>query len=432
MRRRGPRATGCAGGRGRGDWQVHPDNHAGTSYRHEARDPGTDYAYGVVSYVGSEESGWSTAAEVTTPALPVPSGVVATATATAVTVTWDAVPVADAYQVWRQEMADGTSRVDVVRGTEHVDRAVSLGVEYRYQVRTLLERAGGDLTSTASLEVAATPELAAPAGLTATAESSSVIALAWEASEGAASYEFQWKESGAADWNPAADTGTGTSHRHTRRDAETEYAYQVRAASGTHRSGWSGKASARTLAEAAPAAPAGVAAEADSPFAVTVSWDAVEDADSYTVRGQKVGAGTWETMAASGTSASDGDLAPETSYRYQVQSVRGALRSDWSAEVEATTGEFTAPTEFSATAMDSTSMELTWEASPGTDLEYRVRWRVPGGNWTTRRVMDTSYTVTGLEADTLYDFRIVGYRRTGSRSWHRTDAVDIEARTGTQ
>ena len=173
-------------------------------------------------------------------------------------------------------------------------------------------------------------------------------------------------------------------------------------------------------------------AEADSPFAVTVAWVAVDDADSYTVRRQEVGASTWETMAASEESLADTDLAPETSYRYQVQSVRGALRSGWSAEVTATTDEFSAPTEFTATAEGSTSMELTWEASPGTGLEYRVRWREPGGSWTTRRVSDTSYTVTGLTADTLYDFRVVAYKRSDSGTWHRSDAVEIDARTATE
>ena len=365
------------------------------------------------------------------PVLPAPSGVEATATATAVTVTWDAVPVADAYQMWRQEMAGGTSQVNVVRGTEYEDAGVSLGVEYRYQLRTLLERTSGDLTSAPSPTVTATPALAAPAALTAAAESSSVIALAWEASVGAASYEFQWKQSGGA-WSAAVDAGDGTGYRHTGRDANTEYAYQVRAVNGTHRSGWSEEVSARTGVETAPAVPTGLTAEADSPFAVTVEWDAVEGADSYALQRRKAGAGTWEEMTAAENSLADTDLAPETTYRYRVQSVRGALRSGWSGEEPVTTDEFTAPTEFTATAEGSSSMELTWEASPGSGLEYRVRWREPGESWTTKRVTDTSYTATGLTADTLYDFRIVAYRRAGSREWHRTDAVDIEARTGTE
>ena len=128
---------------GRGAWEVDPDDYLVTEYRHDDRDPNTDYSYEVLSYVGTDESGWSDTAEVTTPVLPAPSGVEAAATATAVTVTWDAVEVADAYQVWRQEMAGGTSQVNEVRGTEYEDTGVSLGVEYRYRVLTLLERTGG-------------------------------------------------------------------------------------------------------------------------------------------------------------------------------------------------------------------------------------------------------------------------------------------------
>ena len=353
---------------------------------------------------------------------------------------WDAVAVAEGYDLER--LPAGAARPERVPlrdgATTHDDTGLLAEVEYRYMVRSVVVREGVDYVSRWSEPVAVTPMLVPPTGLAATAVSASAIDLSWEASEGAASYEFQWKTAGAADWNAEADAGTGTSYQHTGREADTEYAYQVRAASGTDRSGWSGEASARTPAvsapppTSAPPAPTGVTAEADSPFAVTVAWTAVADADSYTVRRQKVGESTWETMAASGESLADTDLAPETSYRYQVQSVRGALRSDWSSELTATTDEFTAPTEFTATAEGSTSMELTWEASPGTGLEYRVRWREPGGSWTTQRVSDTSYTVTRLTADTLYDFRIVAYKRAGSRGWHRTDAVDIEARTGTE
>ena len=414
-------------------------------YAHdEGLRPGTEYSYQVraVRESGGETaySEWRGTSE-TTNVLPVPGNLMAMeSSATSVRLSWDAVAVAEGYDLER--MRAGAARPDLVPlrdgATTHNDTGLRAEVEYQYMVRSVVVREGVDHVSRWSELVAVTPMLVPPTGLAATAVSASTIDLSWEASEGAASYEFQWKTAGAADWNAEADAGTGTSYQHTGREADTEYEYQVRAASGTHRSGWSGEASARTPAASAPpppsapAVPTGVTAEADSPFAVTVAWVAVADADSYTVRRQKVGESTWDTMAASGESLADTDLAPETSYRYQVQSVRAALRSDWSAELTATTDEFTAPTEFTATAEGSTSMELTWEASPGTGLEYRVRWREPGGSWTTQRVSDTSYTVTRLTADTLYDFRIVAYKRAGSRGWHRTDAVDIEARTGTE
>ena len=410
---------------------------ADRTYPHEGRTPGSAVRYRVralrTAGGATAMSGWAEASE--TMSLPLaPANLTAEVeSATSVRLSWDAVEGAARYDLGRRDTAGPTrSKVVEVLETSYLDTGLTPGQAYVYDVMSVVVVAGREYASQWSGTVSVTPVLPVPTGVAATAESSSVIALTWEASEGAASYEFQWKTAGAADWNAEADAGTGTSHRHTGREADTEYAYQVRAASGTHRSGWSGEASARTPAPAAPAVPTGVTAEADSPFAVTVAWVAVADADSYTVRRQKVGESTWETMAASGESLADTDLAPETSYRYQVQSVRGALRSDWSSELTATTDEFTAPTEFTATAEGSTSMELTWEASPGTGLEYRVRWREPGGSWTTQRVSDTSYTVTRLTADTLYDFRIVAYKRAGSRGWHRTDAVDIEARTGTE
>ena len=45
------------------------------------------------------------------------------------------------------------------------------------------------------------------------------------------------------------------------------------------------------------------------------------------------------------------------------------------------------------------------------------------------RLTATAHTVTDLNADTVYQFRVVAYRRAADGDWHRTTAVNTEART---
>ena len=123
-------------------------------------------------------------------------------------------------------------------------------------------------------------------------------------------------------------------------------------------------------------------------------------------------------------------MAPGTAYAYEVRSVRGSDSSAWTAPKPVTTDAFTAPENFTATVTSASEVELTWDPSPGTELEYRVRWRVRGESWApAERLTATTHTVTGLLADTDYQFRVVAYRRAADGDWHRTTAVNTEART---
>jgi len=135
------------------------------------------------------------------------------------------------------------------------------------------------------------------------------------------------------------------------------------------------------------------------------------------------GTGTWTTASSSVTDVSYAviGLTAATSYDFQVTAVNAAGAGTPSASVSTTTtasppGQVTGLTAGTATA---SSVPLTWTA-PGTGgavATYTVQYRLSGGaTWTTASssVTGVSYTVTGLNSSTAYDFQVIAVNAAGS------------------
>ena len=88
-----------------------------------------------------------------------------------------------------------------------------------------------------------------------------------------------------------------------------------------------------------PDVPANVDATATSATSVTVSWDAVDGADSYVVqRAPGASGGTFATVGSPATNNFvDATVAEATTYRYRVAAVEGSSQGSYSSPVEVTT-----------------------------------------------------------------------------------------------
>lgn len=161
------------------------------------------------------------------------------------------------------------------------------------------------------------------------------------------------------------------------------------------------------------AAPANVKfdTEAIQPDKLTLKWDAVSGAASYTVA--YWADGTDESKAAlveeiDGTACTLDKLTPETKYNAKVKAVAGrtATDSDWSAKASATTaeasqGKLDAPANLKAAPGFST-VALAWDAVSGA-----TGYSVTVDNGTPQTVTDNAFTATGLTAGTSYNFSVV-------------------------
>jgi hypothetical protein len=181
---------------------------------------------------------------------------------------------------------------------------------------------------------------------------------------------------------------------------------------------------------APPADPTGLAAAAVSSSQINLSWTAGD----ATATGFKIercaGAGCSDfaqvaTTAGNVTGYNDTGLAASTSYNYRVQATNGAGNSDYSNIAGATTDAATtpaAPTNLTATAVNSRRINLAWSDNANNETGYRVE-RCTGATCTNFSLIAspganaTSYASTGLAARTTYRYRVYAVNASGASGY---------------
>ena len=318
-----------------------------------------------------------------------------------------------------------------------------------YQATAPLSGAGPWLmqmaTFSASPSAVDTTPPTAPSNLTATAASASQINLSWTASTdnvGVTGYLVE-RCSGAGCTNFAQiGTPTSTSFSDTGLTVNTSYSYRVRATDAAgNLSGYSNTASATTSGQdtTPPTAPSNLTATAASASQINLSWTA--STDNVGVTGYLVercsGAGCTafaQIGTPTSTTFSDTGLTANTSYSYRVRATDAAGNlSAYSNTATATTpGQDTqpptAPASLTATAVNSSQINLSWTAS--TDnvgvTGYLVE-RCSGAGCTNFAQIgtptSTTFSDTGLAASTSYSYRVRATDAAGNLSAYSNTAT---------
>lgn len=169
------------------------------------------------------------------------------------------------------------------------------------------------------------PIPAPPTGLTATANSTSEIALRW--SDRSSNEQGFWIErrTGAGSWARIGQVGANvTTYTNTGLTAGTTYSYRVLAHNASGVSGYSNAASATTLpgTGARPSAPTNVGARAITPTEFLITWrDTSSNEQGFHIE-RRIGTGRWARigiMPANSTFFSDRMATRNTAYRYRVR-----------------------------------------------------------------------------------------------------------------
>ncbi len=348
------------------------------------------YTYTVRAKNADTASDYSTSQTVTTlPGPPsLPGGIAATVTADSVTVSWNTVTGATGYEV----LFDGTAYS--VTATSRTFTGLTSSTSYTYQVRAVNAGGTSSYSSSRSITTLKAPP-PVPANVTATATSSSAT-VSWDASPGATSYELIF--------NGSTSTVYGTSRSFAGLSPQTGYTYQVRARNTAGTSAYSAAKTVTTLPQS-PAVPANVKATATK-NSITVSWDAVSGATGYDVKFDDT------EYSVTGTTKTFTGLTPGSRHSYAVRAKNAGGASIYSTGYYVTTipDPPSVPTSVTATAK-AQSVTVSWSRADGA-ASYEVLF---GG--TIYSVTGTSRTITGLNPETGYSYRVRAVNAGGTSSY---------------
>jgi fibronectin type 3 domain-containing protein len=356
------------------------------------------------------------------PAPSPPASAQATAvSASQIELTWAAVSgTVERYRIHRKTGSAGTwAVIDSVAGTVTTLQNAELLPATLYYYRVDACNSGG--CSGYSPETSATTAQVppgAPSGLTATAQSSDRIALAWSASSGTVDWYYIERRNNSLlgnDWAVIDSVAGGTlAYLSTGLTPLTSYSHRVRAWNAAGLSGSSNETTTSTLALPTPNTPATFVATATSATQIRLTW--THDGlllNTFEIERAPGSApasfSPLQTVAGSARTYVDSGLTGGTIYYYRSRACSLTGCSGWSNVANAKTLTPAVPTSVSAVAISASQILLSW-TPPGGQTSYKIRRRVDGkGQWDNFIVSDgnaTSYMDNGRSANTRYTYEI--------------------------
>jgi alpha-tubulin suppressor-like RCC1 family protein len=305
------------------------------TYNDSTVTPSNNYYYQVRAWNGQGDSGYSPAANTTTPP-DAPSALTATTiSSTQISLLWTNVSGEDGYEIERKFGEGGTYAYIATTGTDIItysDTVVTGGNTYYYQVCPY--NAGGNGNYSPSTNATTPPD--APSALTATTISSTQISLTWTNVSGEDGYRIERKFGAGGTYIQIATTGTDIiTYSDTVVTGGNTYYYQV----CPYNAGGNGNYSPSANATTPPDAPASLNALAISSTQISLSWTNVNGETSYKIERSTDGS----SYSQIGTTAVDvitylnTGLSLATKYWYKVKASNTSGDSNYSPVANATT-----------------------------------------------------------------------------------------------
>lgn len=352
-------------------------NTTGTYFTKTGLSASSSYTYQVRAKNSAGTSAYSQALTIKTLMAPpaTPSNVTATSTTNSVAVSWSGVSRADSYEV---SFNGGTYRVTT--GTSRTFTGLEMGTNYTYAVRARNEGGASAYSTTKTIQTVPTvPPV--PLNLNALAKANSVT-VSWKRVGGAASYDVLF--------NDVVYNVTGTSKDIAALQADTVYSYAVRAKNSVGISSYSSTKTVRTLLPI----PENIQAIATSDM-VLLSWNEVAGASVYDIM---FNGSTYET---NNTYKEFSEVESDTEYTFSIRARNDFVASEYSAEQQIRTmiPVPQIPQNIEAVAA-ANSVAISWGA-----VNYAAGYDILFNN-VVYDVMDTSKIITGLEANTDYEYSV--------------------------
>lgn len=123
------------------------------------------------------------------------------------------------------------------------------------------------------------------------------------------------------------------------------------------------------------------------------------------------------------------DLTPATKYYVRVKGICEVGDTSAVSDIKNFTPDYIAPSGVEITAKTATTATISWTANSG-ESAWTLQYKTASVNdWTNVEVTTKPYTLTGLEAATNYQVRVVAGTKTSSTISFQTDCEAVEIET---
>ena len=346
-----------------------------------------------------------------------------------IVVTWQAAAGAATYNVYRKGPGDANWKVVSAKqsGTSYTDKNVAAGNTYTYTVRGVA--ADGTTLSNgfdAAGKSATMPKAPDRVTMTSAVVSGDTIIVTWQKAANAATYNVYRKGPGDANWKVVSAKQSGTSYTDKDVKPGSTYKYTVRgvAANGTTLSpSYDGTGKSATMPKTITPADVKMSGSSVDGSVIVVKWQAAAGAATYNVYRKGPGDTNWKIVSAkqSGTSYTDKNVKPNSTYTYTVRGVAadGTTLSkgyDSKGVTQKTPATVTPSVVVLQSAKaDAAGITVTWRAAANA-ATYNVYRKGSGDtNWKViaSKVSGTSYKDTSTARNTEYTYTVRGVAADG-------------------
>ena len=392
-------------------------------FRISSRGDGSPYS---IAFGSPTSLSKRTKACIETPTLaPVPGNFrVTSSTPTSVSLRWNAVSNASRYKLeWRRGNSGGWSANSNIISTSRAVTGLSPCTAYNFKISASGDGSPYSTSFGSTASVSGTTECVAPApgNFRASNSTRTGVSLRWNSVRNADKYKLQWRK-GSTDWTTESSSISGTAYTVSDLTCNVSYSFRVSAnGDGSPYSTTFGpvaSASGKTAKCPNADAPDDLEVSSYTRTSVSLSWDAVANADKYRPERRAEG-GDWiiASSKVTGTSYTVSGLTCNISYSFRVRAKGdGSPLSDDFGDASDAVSQKTskcpkadAPGNLRATASDRTSVTLRWDAV--TDAHrYKLEISSTGRDNSWMSVSDgiavAGGKATGLVCNATHYFRV--------------------------
>ncbi|MFR5877019.1 MAG: glycoside hydrolase [Eubacterium sp.] len=279
----------------------------------------------------------------------------------------------------------------------------------------------------------ATKAPAKPKSVSAASTVSSVT-VKWKKVSGATGYAIYKYNTSTKKYSKVASTKK-VSYKVSKLKAGTTYVYAVKAYKTVKKknyySGYSSKVTVSTL----PSKPTGLKKTAASANSISVSWSKVSGATGYAIYSYNTSSKKYSKIASTkNLSYKVGNLKAGTTYVYAVRAYRTVSKKTYYSDYSSRITLSTLPakvTGLKKIAVTANSISVSWSkvtGATGYKLQYSTNKNFSSGVKTINQTA-VSKTITSLNSNTTYYFRVYAYRTVNKLTYTSTASAVLSAAT---